>query len=120
MELSCVHKHYLHLKPEIFQALDTLLDESHTSAETKGLRTAFKKSTPTTVGGSDVHYETSISDPSHYRVRRTQAYVLRSGSSSTVVWPGSYIEVSLSPEIAPDSRSSRSLVFGPHPMSQNL
>ena len=32
------------LKPEISQALDTLLDEIHTSAETKVLRTAFKKS----------------------------------------------------------------------------
>ena len=57
-----------------------------------------------TIGGSDVvHYDTSTPDPSRNRVRRTQAFVLRSGSPSTAVWPGSYIEVCLPPEIAPDS-----------------
>ena len=56
------------------------------------------------IGGWDVvQYDTSTPDPSHIRVRRTQAFVLRSGSTSTVVWPGSYIEVSLPPEIGPDS-----------------
>ena len=33
------------LKPEIFQALDSLLDEIHASVESKVLRTAFKRST---------------------------------------------------------------------------
>ena len=57
-----------------------------------------------TIGDSDVvHYDTSTPDNPHNRVRRTQAFVLRSGSTSTVVWPGSYIEVSLPPEIVPNS-----------------
>ena len=33
------------LKPEISQALDSLLDEIHASVETKVLRTVFKRST---------------------------------------------------------------------------
>ena len=41
--------------------------------------------------------------PHKKHVRQTQAFVLRSGSSSTVVWPRSFIELSLPPEIAPDS-----------------
>lgn len=50
-----------------------------------------------------MHYDTSTPDPSHKRVRRTQAFVLRSGSTSNFVWPRSYIKVSLPPEMAPDS-----------------
>ena len=34
------------LKPEIYQALDTLLDEIHASNETKVLRTAFRRLPP--------------------------------------------------------------------------
>ena len=36
-------------------------------------------------------------------VRRTQAHLLRNEASSTVVWPGSYLEISLPKEIHPES-----------------
>ena len=36
------------------------------------------------------------------RVRRTQAYVLRSSSNATVIWPGNYIEVDLPSDLDPD------------------
>ena len=50
-----------------------------------------------TIGGSDgVYYGTFIPDSPQNHVLRTQAFVLRSGSSSTVVWPGSFTELSFS------------------------
>ena len=57
-----------------------------------------------TIGGSDVvYYGPATPDNPQNRVRRTQAFVLKSGSSPTVVWPGSFIELSLPSDIAPDS-----------------
>lgn len=57
-----------------------------------------------TIGGSDVVYYGPVTpDNPQNRVRRTQAFVLRSGSSPTVVWPGSFIELSLPSDVAPDS-----------------
>ena len=58
------------------------------------------------IGGSDVvHYGSSTPDFPQNRLRRTQAFsfFLRSGSSSTVVWPRGFIGLSLLPDIAPGS-----------------
>ena len=49
-----------------------------------------------------------LSDPSSAnRIRRTQAYVLRSKSCSTVVWPGNYIELELPFDLDPDGIISK-------------
>ena len=50
-----------------------------------------------------VHYDNPTLNSPQNHVRRTQAFVLRSGSSSTVIWPGNFIELSLPSDIAPDS-----------------
>lgn len=49
---------------------------------------------------SIVYYDTTPSDP-HNHVRRTQAYVLKPKASS-VIWPGSYIELTLPSDLQPD------------------
>ena len=57
-----------------------------------------------TIGDTDVvHYDNPTLNSPQNHVRRTQAFVLRSGSSSTVIWPGNFIELSLPSDIAPDS-----------------
>ena len=54
------------------------------------------------IGGSDVvFYGPPSSEPSINRVRRTQAVILRSPSTS-VVWPGEYLEVDLPEDFSPD------------------
>ena len=56
-----------------------------------------------TIGGADiVHYGKPTPDSPQNHVRRTQAFVLRTTSPS-VVWPGSFIELSLPTDIVPDS-----------------
>ena len=47
------------------------------------------------------HPELSASSQAH-AIHRTQSYVLRSSSSTTVVLPGEYLELSLPPNIDPD------------------
>lgn len=49
-----------------------------------------------------VHYGSVPSQSSYNRIRRTQAYVLRSTSAATVVWPGNYIELDLPSDLDPD------------------
>ena len=57
-----------------------------------------------TICDTDVeHYDNPTLNSPQNHVRRTQAFVLRSGSSSTVIWPGNFIELSLPSDIAPDS-----------------
>ena len=57
-----------------------------------------------TIGGTDVvNYGNPKPDTPQNHIRRTQAFVLRSGYTPTVIWPGSFIELSLPSEIAPDS-----------------
>lgn len=52
------------------------------------------------MGGSySVTYGPTAPDVPEHRVRRTQAYVLRADRVSTVVWPGSFIEVDTPPEL---------------------
>ena len=50
-----------------------------------------------------MHYDNPTLNSPQNHVRRTQAFVLRSGSSSTVIWPGNFIELSLPSDIGPDS-----------------
>ena len=57
-----------------------------------------------TIGDTDVvHYDNPTLNSPQNHVRCTQDFVLRSGSSSTVIWPGNFIELSLPSDIAPDS-----------------
>ena len=57
-----------------------------------------------TIGGTDVvNYGNPKPDTPQNHICRTQAFVLRSGYSPTVIWPGSFIELSLPSDIAPDS-----------------
>ena len=57
-----------------------------------------------TIGGTDVvNYGNPKPDTPQNHIRRTQAFVLQSGYSPTVIWPGSFIELSLPSDIAPDS-----------------
>lgn len=49
-----------------------------------------------------VSYGSSTNDPPRNRVRRTQAYVLKSESASTVVWPGEYVELILPSDLESD------------------
>ena len=56
------------------------------------------------IQGSEIlayHPESSASSQAH-AVRRTQSYVLRSSSPTTVVLPGEYLELSLPPTMDPD------------------
>ena len=50
-----------------------------------------------------VTYGHVTSDKVQNRVKRTQAFVLRAESQSTVVWPGSYIEVEVPKELQSDT-----------------
>jgi len=55
------------------------------------------------IGGIEhVNYGSSKSDSPSNRVRRTQAFVLRAQSTSSVVWPGSFIELNVPSDIGPE------------------
>lgn len=55
------------------------------------------------IGDSDsVYYGTAKSNKSNSHVRRTKAFVLRAQSTSSVVWPGTFVELSLPEDIGPD------------------
>ena len=54
--------------------------------------------------GPVIHYGLPSEGPSSVqRVRRTHAYLLRNEAPSTVIWPGSYLEVNIPKEIHPES-----------------
>ena len=57
-----------------------------------------------TIQNSDIVYYDphDYGNPKAHAVRRTQAYVLRSSTPATVVWPGEYLEVDLSPDLGHD------------------
>ena len=59
-----------------------------------------------TIKGTDVtHYNTYLPNRKEHVVRRTQAHVLRAPPTSTVIWPGEYLEIPIPPEIDPDSHA---------------
>lgn len=60
-------------------------------------------------------YGQSKSDSTTNRVRRTQAFVLRSQPVSTTIWPGCYVELDIPPDINPDCI----LAVEPHSTRQN-
>ena len=58
-----------------------------------------------------MYYGAEGPDPPQNHVRRTQSHVLRASPSSTVIWPGEYIDIQLPPQNHPDSI----LALAPHP-----
>ena len=56
------------------------------------------------IQNSDIVYydPNEYGNPKAHAVRRTQAYVLRSSTPATVVWPGEYLEVDLPPDLGHD------------------
>ena len=54
-------------------------------------------------GSHILYYGAEGPDPPENHVRRTQSHVLRASPSSTVIWPGEYIDIQLPPQIHPDS-----------------
>jgi len=115
------------LKPEILQALDSLLDEIRSAEDTKVKRTEasfasnldvdvlagtpFMETNDKTIrpakrqvilgDGTIFTYGSVNHPPTHNAVRRVQ--VLRAPSSSTTVWPGDFIEIVLPEDSLPDA-----------------
>ena len=61
-------------------------------------------------GSHILYYGAEGPDPPQNHVRRTQSHV-RASPSSTVIWPGEYIDIQLPPQVHPDSI----LALEPHP-----
>ena len=56
------------------------------------------------IGNSNIiHYGQTNRNATEHRIRRTQVFVLRSAPSSTVVWPGSFVEVDIPSVLDPES-----------------
>ncbi len=77
-----------------------------------------------TIQGTDVtYYNAACSDSKENRIRRTQAHVLRAPPTSSVIWPGEYLEISIPSTIDPDTTLaieprpdySKSVRDWPHP-----
>ena len=50
-----------------------------------------------------LYYGAEGPDPPQNHVRRSQSHVLRASPSSTVIWPGEYIDIQLALQVYPDS-----------------
>ena len=77
-----------------------------------------------TIQGTDVtYYNAACPDSKENRIRRTQAHVLRAPPTSSVIWPGEYLEISIPSTIDPDTTLaieprpdySKSVRDWPHP-----
>ena len=57
-----------------------------------------------TIQDSNIIYYSPSSTPTHANhIRRTQAHILRAPSTTSVIWPGEYIDVPIPNEIEPDT-----------------
>ena len=97
------NSHTLHLDALVVNDLDVDVLAGTPFMVTNDISIRPSKQQITSKGTDVTHYNTHLPNRNEHRIRRTQAHVLRAPPTSSVIWPGEYLEVAIPTEIEPDS-----------------